>query len=366
MNIPPPSGSPILARVENKGVLPIVAVIAIAVVLLIIIGVQIYRQILQTYARQSHSDRHKTRITNKRDVRFAAKEYSFTREESDYLYAVCKKNKVPNIRFFLKDHERTTRLFKTAYKDTLGETDPVTDQSLIFSMYEKINKSRLAYTMMSSTSSLHPGQKLLYIDPDGKKYMTNVVDSNESELIIATPKDKTGNEIMLQDLSKITLMIQGKNEIAFTASVRVIRYQVKSGDPVVVTTHANHFQPFIKHEYVYTPARIPCLLQQAAAKSAPRTAETVEYEAEGRTYNGILLNYSGMSCNIVIKNTINVHQILKLKTKFNGQDIDNLIIMVMNVVPNEEERAFLIHANFVKIPEQTKNYILSHVYSFVG
>jgi hypothetical protein len=169
---------------------------------------------------------------------------------------------------------------------------------------------------------------------------------------------------MLQGLSKINLMIQGKNEVAFTTSVRVIRYQVRQGDPVVVVTHATQFQPFLKHEYVYIPARIPCQLQAVISKPDSHEADTVTYEAEGRTYNAILLNYSGTSCNIVLKNTINVHQLLQVKTKINGHDIDEMVVMVMNVVSNEEQHAFLIHANFVKLSERTKNYILSRVYAF--
>jgi hypothetical protein len=275
MNLPPPTGSPILARIQNEGKLPVIIAIAAGVVFLIFISVEIYKKIQQTYAKQSYAERQRTRLTNRGDIHAVAKEYAFTHDEAQHLFEMCKKHKVPNARFFLKDHEQTVRLFKAAYLDSMGEVVKDLTQSLVFSMFEKINKSHLSYSVISSTALLRSGQKLLYIDPDGKKYMTSVIESNENELIIATPKDKSGNEIMLQGLSKINLMIQGKYEVAFTTSVRVIRYQVRQGDPVVVVTHATQFHPYLKHEYVYIPARIPCQLQAVTSKPDPQEADAV-------------------------------------------------------------------------------------------
>jgi hypothetical protein len=160
-------------------------------------------------------------------------------------------------------------------------------------------------------------------------------------------------------------MIQGKNEIAFSTSVRVLRTQVREGVTMIAVAHSNQLESFLKHEYVYIQARVPCEMQHA--ESTPGSSkDSVQYVAEGRTYDGIFLNYSGTSCNIIAKHSINIHQILSIKVKLNGQNIDEIIVMVMDVVAREENHTFLLHANFVKLTEKTKNYILSRVYSFTA
>jgi hypothetical protein len=180
--------------------------------------------------------------------------------------------------------------------------------------------------------------------------------------MLSVPKSKAGDEIMLPNLAKINLMLQGKSDIAFTMQVRVLRSQTKLGDTVIVTTHGTQFESFLKHEYVYIKARLPCMLQQARA--TPSARGEAEYEADGRTYKGLLLNYSGTSCNIVVKNAINVHQLLSLEAKFDGEHVEDCVVMAMNVVENKG--AFIIHANFVRMSEKLRNYILAHIYLFTG
>jgi hypothetical protein len=365
MNLPAPTGSPIIARIQNNGKLPVILGAAAAFVLLLVVIGEIIRRMRALYVRASTSERQKTRPTTKKDIASVVKEYSFTDDESRLLYEICKKHSIPNVRFFLRDHDQTTHMFRTAYQASAGDNDAGHEQTLIFAMYEKICKSNMAFSLLTSTMSLRVGQKMLYIDPDGKKSKTFIVDSNENEMIIATPKDKAGNDIMLQSMTKINLMIQGKNEVAYSCAVRVIRNQITTGEPVVVVSHSNRFETFLKHEYVYVPAKIPCQLQEVETVPDPkRGPDAVLYDARGRTYNGLVLNYSGTSCNIVVKNSIRVRQILRLETKLDGRDMDQMIVLVMNVVENQESRAFLLHTNFVKLTEKTKNYILSHVYSF--
>jgi hypothetical protein len=367
MNLPPPTGSPIIARIQNNSMLPVLVGIAVGVLLLILVFVEIAKRLQATYVQQmSGAERQRTRPTNRFDIRYVAREYRLTKDEAEFLFEICKRYKVPNARFFLSDYEKATHLFKTAYLDLVREEASIQTLLLIFSIYEKINRGNLGFSIISTTAVLRVGQRLLYIDPDGKKYVTSVVETNEHEMHIATPRDKAGSEVMLEDLSKINLMIQGKNDVAFSVSVRVLRYQIKQGEPVVVVTHSNRLEPFLKHEYVYIHAHIPCQMQRAFSKPSSQKGDTVEYVVEGRTYNGILLNYSGTSCNIVSKHSINNHQVLQLKVKLDGNDVDEIIVMVMNVAANEETHAFLLHANFVKISEKTKNYILAHVYSFAA
>jgi hypothetical protein len=237
--------------------------------------------------------------------------------------------------------------------------------SLVFAIYEKINRINLTFTNVSSTMALQAGQKLSYIAPDGRKYPISVIDITKHELLITAPVSRKGGNIVMQELSKIHLMIHTKNEIAFSTSVRVLRTQQREGMTMIAVAHSNQLEPFLKHEYEYIQTRIPCEMQNT--ESTPGAArDSVRYVTEGRTYDGILLNYSGTSCNILAKHSINIHQILSVKVKLNAQDVDDIIVMVMNATAREENHTFLLHANFVKLTEKTKNYILSHVYSFTA
>jgi uncharacterized protein YpmB len=352
---------------QNNSKLPVILGIAAVVVVLIVLIGEIVRRIQAAYIKASMSEEQKARPTGKKDIATAAREYSFTPEESRLLYEICQNYNVPNLHFFLQDYEQTTRLFKTAYQ-TFGGSDIQHAQALMLAIYGKICKSNAAYSIITTTMSLRAGQKMLYVDPDGKKYMTSVIDTNENEMIITTPKDKAGNDIMLQSLTKINLMIQGKNEVAFSCTVRVIRNQMTQDRPAVVVTHSNRFETFLKHEYVYVQAKTPCQVRAAVTNPDHRQGpDAVVYDAQGRTYNGIVLNYSGTSCNIVVKNSIRVHQLLMVETKLDGHSTDRMVVMVMNIVENNrqsENRMFLLHTNFVKLTERTKNHILSHVYSF--
>ena len=365
MNLPPPSGSPIIARIQNNSQLPIIVGIAAGVLLVILAFMEVARRLKKAYAQQAEGEGQKTRPTTRLDIRYMAKDYGFSKDEAALLFEICGRYKVPNARFFFKDYEQTSNLFKTAYLDFQSEMASEQMVSLVFSIYEKINRFNLTFTNIPATTALRAGQKLLYIDPDGKKYAVSVIDTNKHELFLTMPINRTGKSIIMQELSKIPLMIQGKNEIAFSTSVRVLRTQVKEGVTMVVVTHSHQLEPFLKHEYVYIQARVPC--QMRNAESTPGDSkDSVHYAAEGRTYDGILLNYSGTSCNIIAKHSINIHQILSVKVKLNGQDVDEIIVMVMNAAEHEENHTFLLHANFVKLTEKTKNYILSHVYSFTA
>ena len=365
MNLPPPTGSPITARIQNNSMLPVLVGIALGALLLIFAAMEIAKRIRKAYVQQMEGEEQKTRPTKKQDIHYMAKEYVFSKDEAALLFEICKHHKVPNARFFLKNHAQAANLFKTAYLDFRNEMADEQTIALVFAIYEKINRVNLAFTNIPSTAALRAGQKLLYIDPDGKKYTVTVVDSNKHGLLLTAPVDRSGKSLALQELSKIQLMIHTKNEIAFSTAVRVLRTQTREDGTVIATAHSNQLEPFLKHEYVYIQARVSCEMQNA--ESMPGAdKDSVRYVPEGRTYDGILLNYSGTSCNIIAKHSINIQQILSLKVKLNGQDVDDIIVMVMNAVAREENRTFLLHANFVKLTAKTKNYILSHVYSFTA
>ncbi|MDR1786671.1 MAG: hypothetical protein LBR23_09470 [Spirochaetaceae bacterium] len=356
------TGSPIEARAQNESQFPIIFGVCAGVVLIAFLLLQLAKKIKAGYHTPEYLERQKQRTTNRKDIRAVTEEYGFTQEEAQFLEVQCRDRRTPNIRYLLKDHAQTLALIKELFQASLSESNPEGDQTLIFSIFKKINKIRLADAAMTTTATLPVGQKLLYVDSEGKKYTTSVIDNNEKGLTLSAPRDRSGMEVVPENLSKITLMMQEKNDIAVTIQVRVLLTQEKPGGAILLTTHGTHFESFLKHEYLYVHARLPCTLQPAAAK--PGDGGEVTYVTESRTYKGLLLNYSGTSCNIVVKNPINLRQFLRMSVRIDGEHTEDFIVMAMDVAENKKDGIFVIHANFVKMSEGVKNYILSHIYSF--
>jgi hypothetical protein len=119
----------------------------------------------------------------------------------------------------------------------------------------------------------------------------------------------------------------------------------------------------MREEYLYIPAHIPCKF--SGARLLPTNKNTVVYESTGKVLSGMLINFSGESCNIAAKETIAIQQNIKIELSLDGNNTANIIAAVVNTVHNDTSGLYVLHAKYVQMDDKTRNYILARVYDFI-
>ncbi|MDR3283695.1 MAG: hypothetical protein LBS97_00775 [Treponema sp.] len=353
------SGSWLEARQNPIIYIPLVIALAAIAVFLII---SIVSRLLQKYLNlPPKSERIKKRITRRVNIHRVSERLSLTTDETQLLTGICRKYRTPNVEYFFEDAEKTYGLFEKAFKEQ-GDLS-VTEKACLFSLLGKINKYRLAEDRINGLHVIPEGQQLFYVEDSGKKSSSLLIENTAVEMILSIPKDSSGAEVRPVELSKINLFYQGKNDIAYTVTVRVVRYQERLAIKELVVTHPLGRKAHLREDHLSIPANISCKF--AVAKAAPGEKGAAAYEKAGDFISGRLISFSRETCNIAAAATVPIQQQIIIKLSLDGESASRIVGVVIKIAHTGGAGLYMLHIKYAAMDDQTRNYILAQVYGFV-
>jgi hypothetical protein len=360
--LPGGSGSPLEARQSLFVYIPIILGIIVAVVF--ICTYLTGKFIKKALKIPPKSERIKKKITTPANIRHMAERISLVKSETALLAEICQTYRVPNIEYYFEDAEKTYQLFSTAYKKMSGQKNSVEDIYTLFSLLGKINKYRLSVTQVTEIHALPPGQKVYYVNEQGKKTWAAVIENETSGMIVSVLQDDLRNEERPPELSKINLFFYGKNDIAYTISVRVIRYQERRSVQEMVVTYSLMSQSHLREEFVSVPANIPGRLA-AARVLHTRNSHSATYEPVGDFSPARLINFSGENCNIAAQMVVPIQQFVIFEVALQEEIHARIVGMVTKVAHSRNDNVHVLHVKYVDMEKVANNYMLARVYEFI-
>jgi len=357
---PAPTGSPILARIENQSKLPILAAVA-ALAVLAVAAVGALMRYFRRMAGDGASERVKNRRTTKGDIAAAAAEYGLLKEDTEFLSLLCARRPVPNVRFLFKDCRRTKELFAEAYRDAASWDDPEYVRDAAVGITERLGRARIASQRLVSTTALPIGQRFLYPEDTGRLFVTELLSKDPHGLLISAPCGASGVPADIADLTPIALVFF-RGEGAFTLHVRVIRREAFQGRAALAVSHAARIDAGLKHEYARVYNGASCNVQRVTEITAPDGAVT--YRKEGEPFKGRVMNNSSAACLLITDGEGEPGHFLALSPLSGGGE--TIIVRALYDKPGArpEEGRRSLECAFVSMSALAKRRILAALYGF--
>ncbi len=301
------------------------------------------------------------RPTTVSDIRFAAKELNLTGEERDFLWNICKTNKVANFLSCMKNPVQLDELFKTVFSKTSTEDN----KALLFSIRNKIDQDKRNTALISSTKNIPTGQKMTYIDENHDQYPSEVIDNVPDGLVLIVPKNLYGDELRPAPLSKITLSFEIKDNTAYRLTTRVVRYQQRIHSELVVS-HTNNLEILHRRNQRRVPYNPVCVFAAVKVTTGGKGKDpAVEYVPLEHRYEGKLVDISSEGCSIQTNLAIKKQQYIYIEFKLDDSSTDSVFGMIVDTIVNSQTKLNTLHIHFVRMKLETRNKIYTLVYEYL-
>jgi hypothetical protein len=287
----------------------IVGILALVVIVLVAIKV-----LAKALHFPGPEERMRRRRTTGRDVSQAAGTYDLTRPEVALLRAMCRKYKVPNVNYFFRKPRQTYDLFQEAWADLVNSNEDHPQVGLLFSMLEKVNKTRLVEQGIRSTKMLPQGLEVFYLDEKHRKRPMTIVRQDAEEMYLTLPIDEQGYPIQIPELTRVIVHVENVGEVSADALVRVLRYQTIGGREVMVVTQSTDVRVHIRQDFTRIPCNLPCRASPLTEKKTEGGA--VVFEAAGNAQDGLLEDYTANTCRFIVPFPVAAGDALLLQLAF--------------------------------------------------
>lgn len=340
---------------------------------LLIIAVLILVYLLLRWINTIHSspqwlEMHRNMPTTPRNISNVAKLAGLDKSEKHMLEHICMSFSIPNIEFQIRDEKAIDGYFNKEYHELCKKNDKEEDKSVLFTLRYKLEKAHNSTLIITSTKSIVAGQEFLYADVHGTMWSFILYENNSQGLFLTLPPTFAASSLKPDQLSKLDVAFTTKTGIAYSMTVRVIRYeQAKDGGTLMLIGHTNTLKPLQRRSSKRIPMNKKC--QFSAVEVTPKGQDknkNFDFKPMDKKYEGQLQDISANGCRLLCSLPIKQGQYIYV-----AFDIDNdsgtnetaigLIVMTTQTVDTSR---FILHIKFVKMPIEVRNRIYAFIYNY--
>ena len=352
VNPPPSNISPIQARntpgIYNWMVIPLYIIIIFIFIYLL------YRYIKRLHATPEWIEAQKKRPTTRKDCAATAKRFSLTKDEELLLWDICRTTKATNITHTINNADTLDAIFKKYYNTMISSRADEEKISKIFLLRYKIEMADASESVITSTTGLVQGTKIIYIAPDKTQIQCKLKKNTAENMTLAVPHNFFNSHAKPEPLSKAQFIFTTHSGMTYTFMARVIRYSTGLDNGAeMVLAQTNDVRTQAKRKSKRSDINIPC------------TFSAVSENAKTREHSGTLTNISADGCciltNLPIKENQNIAVSIMLAEK--TYDAFGKIVSTHKNITSE---AVFLDIVFTKISSEARNRIFAYVYNYVS
>ncbi|NLM00453.1 MAG: PilZ domain-containing protein [Treponema sp.] len=339
-----------------------IIIIIAAIISLIFSFINIYMNF-----RQKQYKNVEKKNTLKKTLTEISKHIFLTENEITLLEELCDTNEVIDLKKYVKNNNYKNAI--EAFFNILIEkiysnyAMTVVDEKveILFNIRQKIEILYTQYSVISNTNEIEKGQILNLIDGKNNQYETKVLENNKKYLSLTLPKNIFNEVINLKKGSKITLIFEEKNAVAYILQSKIY----KVFDNHFTIYHATNIQ--ILHRRTAKRIKFDYQCKYNAVKIFSvngKKGVNIEYKNLDKTFDGKLWDISSDGCCLISNFPMKENQYIHISTKIDGKNEDNIIGIIIKSVKDysKDFDTFRVHIRFVQISKKSRNKIFSKIY----
>lgn len=355
-----PNGSPLQAR-QNAPVLAIIICILLVAIFIFLLWL-VSKKISEYFNSPEYQEKQRTRPTTQKDIKRIAEENRIPQDQADLLFEICKKYKLPNFNFIIKDYPQITEIFKKTYFDFRSEGASEEKLNLFFKLHFSLEIACAQTKKFLSTRQIPLETVLFYISETGEQYPFTLVANNKDYFALEIPNFFFNLKDKPEVLKKLRFTFKSSNGLSHSFGSRIMRYQKNEDNKVFM--HIAHSEQLITEAQRHFRREMfdeTCFFYPVKALIGDNDLEPTFVISE-KKYEGRLSNISGGGCCIKSKLPILEKQHLAVVfPNITGETKTTGIIKGTRKLPDQ---SFALHIQFLNISIECQNQILAYVYKY--
>lgn len=355
-----PDGSPLSAR-QNAPIFLIILILLLIAALVVLVWF-ISKKISDYYNSPEYEDKQKNRQTTLKDIKLIAEENKIPQDQANLLFYLCKKYKLPNFTYTLKDNSQISEIFKKAYFDLIKENISPEQLNLFFKLHFSLEVASAQTKKYLSTRQIPLETMLFYISPEGEQYPFTLSLNTKDYFSVEIPNFFYNLKDKPEVLEKARFTFRSVNGLSHSFIARVMRYQKTPDNKVfmnlthsenLVTESQRHFKREMFDEIChFYPVKT---LKDENGKDP-------SFVISEKKYEGRISNISGGGC--CIKTNLPIVEKQHLAVVFPNITGEQKTIGIIKGTRKLPDQRFALHIQFLNISIDCQNKILAYVYKY--
>lgn len=300
------------------------------------------------------------KTTTRKDVQLTAKKYNFDSEEENVLWKICKKYKIKNILYVVKQLNVIDEYFKRYYTE-LKETSEI-ELSVMFRLRFKLERILAGTGILSSTHSIPIKTKIDEIFKDGSKKSYIIVENTKDYLGIQISQNDFYAENKPQELEKVAFTFTMPTQMSYAFVTRVIKYSKNNENhPILLVAHTNKLLQKQQRHYKRININEDCFFSYT--KMQKNKNGKTSYNTSGQKYKAQVTNISGGGCCITTQLPIKEEQLIYLELLMKNGTIP-AVGKIVKTRKSYQADFFNLHIKFISISVKNRNRLIAYVYNY--
>lgn len=353
-------GSPLASR-QNPAIYASV-IIGIVIVLVFFLFWFIQKKVKQMRSTPEWIKKESERPTNKKDVIEFSEKNSLSQESSELLWRICKKYKIRNIIYSIRQFSDIDGFFKMYYDEIKNTSGNEKEINGTFFLKFKLEKIFAASEKVSSTHSIAKEARIAEIFPDGSKIGFKVYENRKEDLLIEITENFYNSEDKPKDMDKVAFTFKSASGMPYAFVGRLIRYEKLNDGKIVM--HVSHSSDLIvKQQRNFKRINVTEKCKISSVKKETGKRGKVFLIPSENSYDCSLLNISGGGC--CVSTTLPVKEGQMIFTRISTPlGIVGVFGKIIKTRKAKTQGLFNLHIQFKDIPIEEQNKIFAKVYNF--
>lgn len=359
-------GTPLLARQNSSNYN--VIFISLFIILLLLLVYLFIKWINAIHSSRQWLEIHRNLPTTKKNIAHVTKLAHLTKDEKNLLEIICHDFKVPNIEYLLRDEKAIDALFHNEYHALCEKSGSEKEKACLFTLRYKIEKVHNSTLIITSTKSIITGQEFIYTDIRGTLWTFVLYENNSQGLFLLLPAAFAASTFKPEQLTKLDLNFTAKSGIAYSTTVRVIRYeQAKDGNTLMLIGHTNIINPLQRRLSQRIPLNKNCKFSAVEVLGKGNDKEKKpEFKPVEKKYDGQIQDISTTGCQIICTLPIKEGQYIFIDFDIddNTSTKEDVIGLILTTTQTVDTTRYVLHIQFVKIALEVRNRIYAFIYNY--
>ncbi len=303
----------------------------------------------------------KEKTTTRKDVAITAKKYNLDAQEENVLWKICKRYKIKNIQYIIKQLNSLDVFFKRFYNE-LKENSSEVELSAMFKLRFKLERFLAGTSILSSTHSIPLKTKIDEIFIDGSKKTYTVVENTKDYLGIQISQNDFYAENRPKELEKVAFTFTTPTQMSYAFVTRLIKYSTtKENLPILLAAHTNKLLQKQQRHFKRKNISEPCFFTYTKEQKTKNGKTT--YPSLGQKYKAEVINISGGGCCITTSLPIKEGQLIYLELVMKNGTV-KAAGKIVKTRKSNLANFFNLHIQFISISLKNRNKLIAYVYDY--
>lgn len=350
--------SPLQARASGTFYIAILAgivIIGIAAVIWLIL-----RKISNNRNTPEWEEAERNRPTKLSDIKNLMKQYSFTSEEGNLIFDICKESSCPNIYYSIHNNSLIDDIFRNYYSVLKAQNATEQHFSDFYKLRHKMEVVIAQKSKISSTLLLPVNSKLFFITEDSEQFPFTIISNIKNGITLEIPEFMFNKERRPEELKQAKFMYKATNGITYLFLARPIRYEHKDDKYFMVISHTSNLHSQAQRQFQREFVNSECFFSSCTKKAEK---DDVIFVPNANKIAAKLVNISAGGCCIHCSLPIKEKQNICIYFPSLGIDENTIgVIRHTRIVP--AKNLYALHIQFTQVTIEVQNKIYSFVYKY--